>query len=164
MWVCAPHEAPEPCSEPSGTAHEACAQVERLGMTGRTGMPDCQLAGLSQLHTPLCLLSSRLQPSSLLHTRRTVIVLIQLLRGLNQRIYENHLAQCLVMQGHRCLPYDEEEDLTAFPKSSWFLHLCSLIFNLGLLSTYIMPNTEALGNSQQEVGHHQIRLQRSWSC
>ena len=66
------HEAPEP----SGTAHEAGAQVGEVRMTGEQGCQTRQLAGLSQLPTPLCLLSSWARSlSSLLHTRRTVIVL-----------------------------------------------------------------------------------------
>lgn len=74
--VCAHTRLQSPAPEPSGTAHEACAQVGEVRMTGEQGCQTRQLAGLSQLPTPLCLLSSWARSlSSLLHTRRTVIVL-----------------------------------------------------------------------------------------
>ena len=99
VWYVHSHEAPEP----SGTAHKACAQVGEGRMTGRQGCQTCQLASLGRLHTPRCLLSSWARSlSPLLHTR-TIIVLHQLLRGLNQRIHENHLAQCLVVQSAQVL-------------------------------------------------------------
>ena len=59
-----------------GRSPRACAQVGEVRMTGEQGCQTRQLAGLSQLPTPLCLLSSWARSlSSLLHTRRTVIVL-----------------------------------------------------------------------------------------
>ena len=76
VGVCAHTRLQSPAPEPSGTAHEACAQVGEVRMTGEQGCQTRQLAGLSQLPTPLCLLSSWARSlSSLLHTRRTVIVL-----------------------------------------------------------------------------------------
>lgn len=72
VWYVHSHKAPEP----SGTAHEACAQVGEGRMTGGQGCQTRQLAGLGRLHTPLCLLSSWARSlSPLLHTRRTVLLL-----------------------------------------------------------------------------------------